>query len=149
MTLAGEEFLLAPDKIATAVAETFENMAFLETRYIGREAFTSSCLWIRLPIIAPIAGEMIFALPEDLAQEIATNVLGNPQPAKSDIMDMAAEMANVIAGRLFAAASGAVALGLPCCEHGKPPAGDWDIFALDDARRFAVICRLRGGDKIA
>ena len=132
-------------KIATAVSCVFEEMAFLETRYLGRGNFGGICFWGRISILAPVPAELFLAIPEEISREIAAVVFNQGNTDDEAIGDLIGEFANIIAGRSLADEGDAISLGTPTTGYGEVATHDnWEIFALDDERRFAVGWRLIG-----
>ncbi|MEZ4598820.1 MAG: chemotaxis protein CheX [Syntrophotaleaceae bacterium] len=132
------------DAVYSAIANTLENMTFLEVgkdladarRYPEEEIL--SC---RLLIHDPLQGEMYLLMPRPLLQKIASTVYILPEQDLSEkmVLDMLGELINTIGGLLMTAylpQNQTYALGLPENGVGLPEADfssmkEWE-FQVDD-----------------
>lgn len=117
------------EKIFEAVAETFEDMAFMEAVPIDSddaEPSVSTLLWARIAVLQPVEGELTLLASEELAGEITEAVFGEADEDTSPddmAFDALAELINTIAGRLMAELipqDQTFELGLPETEKGWP-----------------------------
>lgn len=124
------------EKIFEAVAETFENMAFMEAVPIDSddiEPSGSTLLWARIAVLQPVEGELTLLALEELAGEITEAVFGEAdEDASPDDMafDALAELINTIAGRLMAELilhDQTFELGLPETGKGWPQGSEEEI----------------------
>jgi hypothetical protein len=100
--------MVAPmDKaMLTAVAETFENLAFMEALPGDEDAVQTAqdeCLQAALLFHEPVQGEIRVAFPRELLTQVAATVFGLPAGECSDstLHDVSAEILNTIAGRFM------------------------------------------------
>lgn len=104
-----------------AVASTFENLAFMEAQPTEAEAFqTDNALCASVQCIEPRTGGLALYLPRFLAEEFATNSLGEPTSTDEAIQDVLGETCNVIAGRIGAKQDGTLLLTPPAFEFKSP-----------------------------
>jgi len=106
--------------INEAVASTFENLAFMEVQPTQAEAFQADSLCASVHCIEPRTGGLALYLPRFLAEEFATNSLGEPTSTDEAIQDVLGETCNVIAGRIGAKQNGTLLLTSPEFEFNSP-----------------------------
>jgi CheY-specific phosphatase CheX len=142
------------DAAAAAVAETFENMAFLAVEPSPpeeAEAPGETWCWARIAIKRPAEGEILFACPRTLAADITEVVFGPAQEVTdATVNDALAELANTIAGRCadrLVDPGTPFDLGLPATGRGapEPPAGAQACPCItEDGRGLCVYILWRG-----
>lgn len=138
--------------VLSAVAETLENMAFME---VVRDECPPSSLSVevlsaRLAIHEPTAGEVHLTMPHSLLAQVAEAAYALPAEALEEqiLRDLLAELLNTIAGRfltLLLPPEQSYRLGLPELEDADAPAPGatdhlWN-FRMED-NRFTL--RIRG-----
>lgn len=96
-----------PEIIASAVAETFEEMAFLEVDQVqaplDKPPDEGSLLRASLLVHDPFAGEISFAAPRSLLTGIAWTLFGAEDEFVSEetLLDLQAELLNTLAGKVM------------------------------------------------
>ncbi|MDY6853020.1 MAG: chemotaxis protein CheX [Thermodesulfobacteriota bacterium] len=140
------------EKIFEAVAETFENMAFMEAVPVSSDdvepSSDSTLLWSRIAVLQPVEGELTLLASEGLAGEITEAIFGETdEDASPDDMafDALAELINTIAGRLMAELipqDQAFELGLPETGKGWPQGSEEEIayhFDLEGHKLMIIV----------
>ncbi len=110
---------LTPELLAQAVCETLEQLAFAEALPCPAPAAPPALLKARLTFTGPLNGAFVLRIPPSLAQQLAGDVLGDPDAAADPHMlqDAVGEFLNTIAGSVLRGAGvSGYELGLP--EHG-------------------------------
>ena len=104
-----------------AVSSTFENLAFMEAQPTQAETFQADkTLCASVQCIEPRTGGLALYLPRFLAEEFATNSLGEPTSTDEAIRDVLGETCNVIAGRIGSKQNGTLLLTSPVYEFESP-----------------------------
>jgi len=117
------------EALVTAVAETFENLAFMEPEYSPDKEFAAAVTYgCSLAIHAPLQSTMQIVMDEELGKVITSTVWSRQKESVDEQMcrDTLAELLNTIAGRFMKAllpADQTFQLGLPevienCCSSG-------------------------------
>ncbi len=93
--------------LTSAVALTMENMAFEQADTLSPDSSTEESiprnLWVTLPIIKPLPGEISIQLSMDYARSLAGSLFEGSDNLPTDelVKDALAEVLNTIAGRLM------------------------------------------------
>jgi hypothetical protein len=121
-------------KVAAAVRESFEGLAFLSVEEAAAGPGPQSPRWSWVRVNEPCPGTVALALPEAVARMIAGAMLGTATPSKAEEADAQSEMTNVIAGRLVKGLIGPDAvlnLGLPRTGRGAPSVTEPGWISMD------------------
>jgi len=124
-----------------SVAETLENMAFMEVEHAAASPSSAEeGVGVSLLIHDPVQWELTLSMPKQMIFDIASAVYAMPEEELSEelLQDILAEILNTVAGRFLSEIllpSETFTLGLPePCPHGcpadEPPLLVWN-FAAD------------------
>ena len=119
------------DALMEATSKTLENMAFEEIELADQCSEISEThqhiIWVSLPIVEPISGEVALRLSEKCARRITEDIYGdidNGDITENTIVDALGEILNTIVGRFLAAllpAEQSFKLGFPKTGKDDPP----------------------------
>lgn len=92
--------------LSMAMADTLENMAFIEVIPETGETEAlpgTDCLGVRLFVHDPVQGEFLLVMPWELINQITQTVLGSDQgePSEESLFDLLAELLNTVVGRFL------------------------------------------------
>jgi len=114
--------------LSSALSETLETLAFLETLPLGEDAPPEAemidiqprrqVVWVRIPMVAPVPGSLTMILSPELGHMLTEMMFGSFGDKLSNelMLDAVAETTNVVAGRFLDHLLGggkAFELGLP------------------------------------
>jgi hypothetical protein len=93
-------------RLCQALIAVVADLAFikLEEEHQDRQAAVPARFWkMKLPVVQPLAGELLLAVEPALLQEITRNIygLGAEQPTRDRELDTLAELLNTIGGKLM------------------------------------------------
>jgi len=143
------------DVVQQAVAQTFENMAFIEAVPVktpSADILANPCHWAKIAILEPDEGEMLLLVPSLMALEVAQDILmpldeSAITDADQNALDMFAEMLNTIAGVIMGDITPpdqTFRLGLPetgLSEHLEMPSGGETFHFAIEGRTLALTLR--------
>ncbi|MGD0621679.1 MAG: hypothetical protein ABSA82_04340 [Thermacetogeniaceae bacterium] len=93
-------------RLCQALIAVVADLAFieLEEEHQDRQAAVPARFWkMKLPVVQPLAGELLLAVEPALLQEITRNIYGldAEQPVRDRELDTLAELLNTIGGKLM------------------------------------------------
>lgn len=131
------------DKLEELLATVFEQMAFMFADPAETAPIQGKALRVKMHYAGSQNGDLMLAVPEAMAQELAANLLGTDQDSPEGLAaagDALREMLNVLCGHvvtLLAGPDGAFELSPPLMENGSPE--DWAAWSADpDALAMSV-----------
>ncbi|MHC4885830.1 MAG: chemotaxis protein CheX [Planctomycetota bacterium] len=94
------------ESLADAVAECFENMAFMEIQRnvdSGVNPSSGPAIWARVAVLTPFSGALTLCCSVAMATEVAENLFGPvcDEITEAMIRDVMGEVANTIVGKLM------------------------------------------------